>query len=188
MDDSKRTSLPLLSLDRRGFCSLAAKCALIATAGCDTKAPDPLDEDATPGGNPDAALSPDGSVDASAGADAVPRAGACGMPADYVDCGPTSQFLLGQATFFDKVNYFVFRDEGGLYVLSAKCTHQGAPLQKLADRFHCHAHLSNFTLNGEVVNGPAVLPLDHYDACILPNGNLGVNKMVIVDPSTRLMA
>ena len=81
----------MLSLELLGFCSLAAKCALLAAAACDAKDADPSDADAGTGGTPD------------------------------------------------------------------------------------------------VINGPAVLPLVHYELCVLPNGNLGVKKATLVDPSTRLV-
>ena len=183
------TGLPVLqesqahSLDRREFCTFAAACALITAVGCGADDPmtGPPDDDAG-GAGPDAALAPDGAVEA----DAAPPAGSCTMPADYADCGPMSQFQPDKAVFFQELNLFVVRDAGGLYALSARCTHQGFPLTPQTGRFHCNRHMSNFTLNGEVINGPAQVALNHFDVCILPGGNLGVKNTVVVDPSTRL--
>jgi Rieske Fe-S protein len=36
-----------------------------------------------------------------------------------------------------------------------KCTHQGTELQVFGDRLQCPAHGSEFTLDGNVKNGPA---------------------------------
>jgi nitrite reductase/ring-hydroxylating ferredoxin subunit len=108
------------------------------------------------------------------------------MAAEHVDCGPPGQLVNGQAVFVDGPNFFVIRDAGGIYAVASRCTHQGAPLQQAGDRFHCNRHNSNFTLNGEVINGPAAMPLKHYETCLLPNGHVGVRTATVVDPAARL--
>lgn len=57
---------------------------------------------------------------------------------------------------------------GELYALSAKCTHAGCTVlwQRDGDgaRLHCPCHLSNFDMEGHVLNGPATMPLQRYAA------------------------
>ncbi len=57
---------------------------------------------------------------------------------------------------------------GELYALSAKCTHAGCTVlwQRNGDtaRLHCPCHLSNFDMEGHVLNGPATMPLQRYTA------------------------
>lgn len=49
--------------------------------------------------------------------------------------------------------------------VSQACTHQGTTVQfQLSNnRFHCPNHGSNFSLQGNVINGPAASPLKKYN-------------------------
>lgn len=50
----------------------------------------------------------------------------------------------------------VFRFDSNEYkALLMKCTHQGTELQVFGDRLQCPAHGSEFTVTGNVQNGPA---------------------------------
>jgi len=56
-----------------------------------------------------------------------------------------------------------FRDEGGeIHTLSARCTHLGCIVRfNSAERtWDCPCHGSRFGLDGEVIEGPAVRPLE----------------------------
>lgn len=50
--------------------------------------------------------------------------------------------------------------------LSATCTHAGCTLDYQADpqQLHCNCHGADFSLDGAVVHGPAIIPLPLYTA------------------------
>lgn len=87
----------------------------------------------------------------------------------------------------DPSNSYLANDGGSLYrngviigkinnqnyaAVSQTCTHQGTTIQfELSNnRFHCPNHDSNFTLNGEVINGPATRNLQRLNTYL--NGNM----------------
>jgi Rieske Fe-S protein len=47
-----------------------------------------------------------------------------------------------------------------------RCTHQGTELQVFGDKMQCPAHGSEFNNLGEVVNGPAAIPLRTFPVTI----------------------
>lgn len=50
--------------------------------------------------------------------------------------------------------------------LNAKCTHQGCTVDWEEDKFSCACHGSEFATDGTVTIGPAVRPLESYEAMI----------------------
>lgn len=46
--------------------------------------------------------------------------------------------------------------------LSTRCTHRGCQVELAGKQFRCPCHGSVYTLNGEVVQGPASLPLARH--------------------------
>ena len=78
------------------------------------------------------------------------------------------------------------RDSGGLYALTAACTHSGATCQVSGTEFYCPRHGATFTFNGVVTQGPAFFPLNHYSMCDMSNGHVGVNTSQTVGSSVRL--
>ena len=60
----------------------------------------------------------------------------------------------------------VRKDAGSAVAVSSKCTHLGCTVRKEPSFFRCPCHGSTYTLEGEVVRGPAEFPLDRYDAKI----------------------
>ncbi len=83
-------------------------------------------------------------------------------------------------------NFFVVRDSGGLYALTARCTHQGVTVQVDSGQFYCPAHGATFDYDGNVLGGPTSTNLVHYAMCTLANGHVGVNKSQTVSQSQRL--
>ena len=61
----------------------------------------------------------------------------------------------------------VFRLQDDSYsALWMKCTHQGAVLQASGDVLQCTAHGSEFNNKGEVIQGPAALPLRAFPVIV----------------------
>lgn len=97
-------------------------------------------------------------------------------------------FAMGTGTYFSAVRAFVCRDGGGLYALSASCTHAGVTInfQNNSGSFHCPAHGSNFDLQGGVTRGPANNPLRHFLVCVGPDGSVQIDVRTTVGSSARV--
>ncbi len=170
----------LLVISRRGFCSGLAGCLGLALVDCtDGRAPvqtGPL------GDHPDAG--PDAAVDAASTIDSGP--GATCPATGATDVGPPSAFLLGKPVYNATGKYFVIRDSGGLYAITARCTHELVIINDDGMQFNCPRHGALFTYNGDVTKGPAFFPLVHYAMCTLANGNVGVLPSQTVPKTQRL--
>jgi Rieske Fe-S protein len=104
------------------------------------------------------------------------------------NAGAASAITVGAAKHLtDNVNFdlFLCRDSGGLYAMSAQCTHAGATLTHQSTQFHCPAHGATFDLNGQHPTSPAFSPLDHYALCVDGSGNVLIDYNTVVSASTR---
>ena len=75
---------------------------------------------------------------------------------------------------------WVVRKDGRLFALEARCTHLGCTPRWTADEgvFRCPCHGSRFTIDGDVVNGPATRPLPRLAIRT-------EHDQVLVDPSRK---
>ncbi|MFY9821842.1 MAG: ubiquinol-cytochrome c reductase iron-sulfur subunit [Thermoanaerobaculia bacterium] len=75
-----------------------------------------------------------------------------GTPVDYPE---------GTVRFHKEQKAYVVGGQGGVYALSAVCTHLGCITRYLSDEgvIACPCHGSRFDLEGNVVHGPAPRPL-----------------------------
>jgi nitrite reductase/ring-hydroxylating ferredoxin subunit len=232
----------VIPLTRRGFCGIAAKCAVAGLASCmmgddkliaigsvggeedagsgnpghpdargamgapDGRAPRPdaptaprpdastaPRPDASTAPSPDAAVRPDASWPDAPWPDApwpdapwpdAPTGPACG--GGEIAVGAPSSFAEGTATYFSTYRLYVARDAGGLYAMSARCTHQGTAVQDKGSYFYCPSHGARFDMNGGVISGPTSTPLPHYAMCVRPSGDVAVDTSQTVSPDTRL--
>ena len=73
---------------------------------------------------------------------------------------------------------WIIREEQGIYVLFAKCTHLGCTPRWLAaeDKFKCPCHGSGFYKSGMNFEGPAPRPLDRFGVSLNETGQLVVDK------------
>ena len=82
------------------------------------------------------------------------------------------------------------RDAGGVYAMTLTCTHQGCDIGSegsvSASGLHCRCHGSAFDANGNVINGPATEPLQHFAVTADAAGALTIHTGAAVDASTRL--
>jgi cytochrome b6-f complex iron-sulfur subunit len=82
---------------------------------------------------------------------------------------------------------FIVHGPDGFYALSATCTHLGCMTQYERDgnRIFCPCHGSRFSVDGEVVGGPAPSPLTRFHLAI-EAGALVLDVARAVDPGTLL--
>jgi Rieske Fe-S protein len=83
---------------------------------------------------------------------------------------------------------FVGRDPGGLYAMSAICTHSGclvSPPTTPGGNAVCPCHGSQFNRNGGVVQGPAPRSLQHYHVDIDADGQITIHGDQPVGPDDR---
>ncbi len=89
-------------------------------------------------------------------------------------------------------NVVVGRDSGGIYAMSAICTHQGCILEDTAGTvaagLYCACHGSSFDGNGEVTHGPARQALPHYQVTIAADGTITVDGSKPVGADVRVPA
>jgi Rieske Fe-S protein len=123
----------------------------------------------------------------------VALAGVLRLPRPTVLPGPVRRFKIGSAEDFpvgsetrlEKENVFVFRDERGIYAISAVCTHLGCIVAKSQQGFACPCHGSKFDHRGDVVGGPAPRPLPWLEVSRAADGKLLVLADNEVPEGTR---
>ena len=170
-DDAMKRSTSLVTISRREFCAAVglASAAGLVIAGCSSDgAQQMLDASVLP---PDA-----GSGSGS---------GTCGTGTDV---GAPTSFVLNTPMYVASGRFFVVRDSGGLFAVSARCTHQGVTIAVSGSQYRCPAHGATFTFSGAVTGGPTNTALVHFSMCLLPHGHVGVSTGTMVPATTRLMA
>lgn len=131
-------------------------------------------------------------IGASAGAVAVVTLPGCGPPTGSPPSGPVAVgnvSALPVGAMLVMSNVVVAHDAGGLYAMSAVCTHAGCLLdessQTISAGLSCPCHGSMFDGNGNVTRGPANAALQHYAVTIAPDGSVTVDGSQPVDASAR---
>lgn len=81
---------------------------------------------------------------------------------DLITLENFSFYKEGQIQHKKKERLFIIRDSLGLYAVSDACTHRGCMVLLKDKMFECPCHSAAYTLDGQVINGPAEKPLDHY--------------------------
>lgn len=173
----------LYDITRRDMFMLAG-CVGLAIAGCtdgDTGAIEtgPLGTGGNNGTGPDAGN----------GSGTPPDAGTmatCGTGA--IDVGAPSTFLTNKPIYNSTGRFFVVRDAGGLFAVTAVCTHEGAICAVSGSDYLCPRHGATFKFDGTIISGPVSVPLQHYSMCTLANGHVAVDKTKTVAKTVRLVA
>jgi len=121
-------------------------------------------------------------LDDLAGVDLTGTTSACSAG---TSAGPAADIVEGTPHYVSSANVYVCRDAGGLYAVSARCTHQGCTVSADASGFSCPCHGATFDLNGQHPTSPASAALPHYALCVDASGDAQIDKSKSVDPSTR---
>ena len=104
-------------------------------------------------------------------------------PSLVMEAGAPRDFLTGSMNNFQVADrkVTVVKGDEGLYALIRNCTHMGCiPNFSEADnRFHCPCHGSIFTLQGDVVRGPAPSPLYRAQLVVNARGAVEINASVL---------
>ncbi len=102
-----------------------------------------------------------------------PTAFRAGSPLDYPD---------GTVRFDRERKAYVVGGDGGIYALSAVCTHLGCITRYVSgeNAIACPCHGSRFDLEGNVTHGPAPRPLPWLEVKLDEAGNLIVDTSVII--------
>ncbi len=104
-----------------------------------------------------------------------------GSPLDYPD---------GTVRFDRERKAYVIGGDGGIYALSAVCTHLGCITRYVSDEsaIACPCHGSRFDLEGNVTHGPAPRPLPWLEVKLDDKGNLVVDTSVVIPRGKVLKA
>jgi cytochrome b6-f complex iron-sulfur subunit len=109
-----------------------------------------------------------------------------GRPSEYpLDNGKAAVFDRWQA----EQRVWIVSNPDGIYAFEAKCTHLGCTprWETASQRFKCPCHGSQFNIEGDVVGGPAPVPLYRVAIALTQDGQLQVNKGIRSNnPADRL--
>ena len=96
--------------------------------------------------------------------------------------GTPADFPEGTVRFNREQRAYIVGVAGGVYALSAVCTHLGCITRYRSDEniIACPCHGSRFDLEGNVVHGPAPRPLPWLDVRAEPSGVLVVDTGIVV--------
>ena len=113
-------------------------------------------------------------------------------PSQKFNAGPASSYDLGVSTkWLNEQRVWIIRTPSGFYAMWARCTHLGCTPNWWGDqnRFKCPCHGSNYTLGGDVIAGPAPMPLWRAKVELAATGDLIVDKAVLENkPGKRELA
>ncbi|GAB4549099.1 MAG: hypothetical protein Kow0063_44000 [Anaerolineae bacterium] len=100
--------------------------------------------------------------------------------------GPPETFPNGKLTPLPKEPVLIGRDEGGLFAISAICTHLGCTVMEGDEGLACPCHGSRFSADGANLSGPALRPLPHLALTLNDDGLVKVDLSQVVAPHSRL--
>ncbi|HMD13234.1 MAG TPA: Rieske (2Fe-2S) protein [Bacteroidota bacterium] len=131
----------------------------------------------------------------AAGAIGIAAVGSIALTASYLSpnvlrepptkfkAGKPEDFPPGSTTFQKEQKVYIIRaPEGYFYAVSAVCTHLGCITNWKSEEgiIACPCHGSKFDKDGRVIGGPAPRPLPRFSMSLDVQGQLVVDKSVIV--------
>ncbi len=117
---------------------------------------------------------------------------ACGgPPSGPIEAGNVSDLAEGDVKQVPEASVLVGRDAGGVYAMTAICTHLGCDTSgpdgtvDADGTIHCGCHGSAYNPDGSVLNGPAPNPLQHFKVTIADDGTITVDGSAEVGADER---
>jgi Rieske Fe-S protein len=113
-------------------------------------------------------------------------------PSGPVSAGNVSATSVGALLDVPGEAVILGRDGGGLYAMSAACTHAGCMLAIVGatgnEELSCPCHGSLFDADGAVNRGPAQAPLQHYLVEVVADGSITIHgeQPVAADARTKV--
>ncbi len=87
----------------------------------------------------------------------------------------------------ERARIYLMKDDQGYYALDNVCTHLGCLVRPQdGGGFACRCHGSRFNTDGQVITGPAVLPLPYLELHWDTAGQIVVDRSKRVESSFRL--
>ncbi len=102
--------------------------------------------------------------------------------------GKVEDYKEGTHLALEKERVAIIHDKRGFAAISLVCTHLGCTVRASANGFECPCHGSSFDDKGLNTGGPAPRPLDWYQISLAPNGDLEVDKSVVLPAETFFKA
>jgi cytochrome b6-f complex iron-sulfur subunit len=104
-------------------------------------------------------------------------------PSPIVDLGKPDQFPPGSVTQETEAELYIVHGPEGIYAMSAVCTHLGCLTAWNPDLgiIACPCHGSKFTRDGIKIEGPAPRPLIWLRAYVDDEGDLLVDRSVLLE-------
>lgn len=101
---------------------------------------------------------------------------------------PPDTYGVGSVYSVEENKSFILRDSGGVFAMSAVCTHLGCTVKHMDAKgeFHCPCHGSVFDKDGTNIAGPAPRPLPRLDANVARDGRLEVDTQVETSKDYRV--
>lgn len=105
-------------------------------------------------------------------------------PPTRIRVGRPEEYKEGLKEIYENERIVVVCEKDGFAAISVKCTHLGCTVRTSDSGFECPCHGSQFDNDGFVTGGPAPAPLNWYQISLTPNGELEVDKSVVVPSGT----
>ncbi len=107
-----------------------------------------------------------------------------------IDGGNVSALPVGTLKTIATDSIALGRDAKGVYAMTLICPHAGCDMSSRGSvsmqGVVCNCHGSMFDANGDVMQGPARSPLEHYLVTISAAGEITIDTSQTVDASTRV--
>jgi thiosulfate dehydrogenase (quinone) large subunit len=128
---------------------------------------------------------------AAGAASLLPSAGCGGVngPSGDIPAGNVASVPVGTLQGVPGRAVILGRDSSGLYAMTAICTHAGCDMESNgtigAQGAFCACHGSVFDAEGNVVQGPARLPLQHFAVSVDTTGAITIHASQDVSETQR---
>jgi cytochrome b6-f complex iron-sulfur subunit len=103
-------------------------------------------------------------------------------PSSIFKAGKPEDYPMGSVTLIGPRKVWIIREDKGIYVLIAVCTHLSCQPRWLENEqiFKCACHGGQFHKNGVNFAGPPPRPLDRVHVTLTDDGRLFIDKSQIV--------